>query len=72
MPDSPSVQLTVNDQPRSVPAGWTIRELIAELGFEPGQVAVERNEQLVRRIEHGQVQLQSGDRLEVVTFLGGG
>jgi thiamine biosynthesis protein ThiS len=33
---------------------------------------VERNREVVPRAEHGETKLDEGDRLEVVTFVGGG
>jgi thiamine biosynthesis protein ThiS len=67
-----SLQVTVNGAPRRVAAGSTIASLVAELGLPPLQVAVERNKALVRRAEHAAVRLQDGDRVEIVTFFGGG
>lgn len=66
------LQLTVNGEPRTVPAGSTVADLVAALGLQPAQVAVERNQLLVRRAEHAAVALADGDRIEVVTFFGGG
>ena len=64
--------VTVNGEPRALPAGSTVADLVAALGLRPAQVAVERNQQLVRRAEHATTALAEGDRLEVVTFFGGG
>lgn len=69
---SDSIEITVNGALRRVAAGLTVAELIAELGLAGRQVAVERNRDVVPRARHGQVQLVSGDHLELVTFVGGG
>lgn len=61
-----------NGQLRDVAPGTTIAELLAELGLNPRQVAVEVNMDVVPRGEHGSRVLQSGDRLELVTLVGGG
>ena len=68
----PTFEVTVNGAPRPVREGDSVADLIAALGFQPKQVAVERNRQIVRRADHAATTLQRGDRLEVVTFLGGG
>ena len=47
-------------------------DLVAALGCKPTQVAVERNREIVRRADHAAVRLADGDRIEVVTFFGGG
>jgi thiazole synthase len=66
------LEVHVNGEPRRVPTGSTVADLVAALGLLPAQVAVERNKLLVRRAEHATTGLASGDRLEVVTFFGGG
>ncbi len=47
-------------------------ELLASLEMKPKFVAVERNEQLVPRAQHADCQLSAGDRIEIVTLVGGG
>ncbi|MGE3174806.1 MAG: sulfur carrier protein ThiS [Planctomycetota bacterium] len=66
------MRIEVNGAERAVPAGSTVADLVALLGLRPEQVAVERNKQLVRRAAHATTALADGDRLEVVTFFGGG
>lgn len=66
------MQITVNGEPREAPEGATVSELLAELGLAERPVAVELNLQICRRQDHAQRQLQAGDRLEVVTLVGGG
>jgi sulfur carrier protein len=65
-------EITVNGAARRVPAGATVAELIAELGLAERRVAVERNRDIVPRARHAEVRLEPGDRLELVTFVGGG
>jgi thiamine biosynthesis protein ThiS len=72
MQATPAIAITVNGAPRSLAAGATVADLVKELGLQPAQVAVERNKQLVRRAEHASTALADGDRIEVVTFFGGG
>ena len=67
-----SIEITVNGAARKVPAGQTVTDLIAELGLADRRVAVERNREVVPRARHAEVRLESGDRLELVTFVGGG
>jgi thiamine biosynthesis protein ThiS len=50
----------------------TLAELIAELGLKLDRVAVEWNGSIVRRPDWEATRLTSGDRLEVVHFVGGG
>lgn len=67
-----SIAITVNGESRQVARGTTITELLAELGLADRRVAVERNRQVVPRAEHAATELCADDRIEVVTFVGGG
>ena len=69
---SESIDVVVNGEPRSVAQGTTVTGLIEELGLGDRRVAVERNRQVVPRAEHGSTVLAAGDRVELVTFVGGG
>jgi thiamine biosynthesis protein ThiS len=64
--------ITVNGQPRVVESGATVASLLETLGLEPRGLAVERNLELVPRSAHAATVLQAGDRVEVVTLVGGG
>ena len=66
------MEIWVNGQPRQVAAGLSVAELIEALGLAPRQVAVEVNFELVPRQRHDETRLSAGDRLEVVTLVGGG
>lgn len=66
------LNITVNDERLSVPAGTTVAALLGRLGVEPVRVAVERNLQIVRREDFPVTVLQDGDVLEIVHFVGGG
>lgn len=66
------MNLSVNGDSRDVPPGTSIAELLDELELDPRTLAVERNMQLVPRADHATTLLGDGDRLEVVTLVGGG
>ena len=66
------MQITVNGKPREVQSGATVASLLESLGLEPRGLAVERNLELVPRAAHAATRLNPGDRLEVVTLVGGG
>jgi sulfur carrier protein len=66
------MKLTVNGQECELAEGATIAELLAELKLDPRMLAVERNLNLVPRGQHAETQLAAGDRVEVVTLVGGG
>ena len=72
LPMSTSIDVVINGQPRAVNPGTTIAALVVELGLADRKVAVERNREVVPRAQHATTVLAEGDRLEVVTFVGGG
>lgn len=67
-----TMTISINGEPRAVPAPATVLTVIQHLGFTPSQVAVERNKVLVRRPDHATTVVHAGDALEIVTFFGGG
>lgn len=66
------MQLTINGKEAQTAAGTTVARLVAELGFAPGQVAVERNRGIVPRSGWEETVLCAGDAIEIVQFIGGG
>lgn len=66
------ITIHVNGKLREVDASSTVADLLASLKIANRYCAVERNLHVVPREEHADCQLQHGDRLEVVTLVGGG
>lgn len=66
------MDIIVNGEQRDVPANTTVADLIELMQLPSRFLAVERNLEVVPREEHASCVLQPGDRLEVVTLVGGG
>lgn len=66
------MKVVVNGEAQEVPEGTTVRDLVARHDLTPARVAVEVNQQLVRRAEYDSTPLREGDHVEIVTFVGGG
>lgn len=66
------MQITFNGEPRELPEGLTIEGFLRELQLPVRGVAVEVNLEVVPRQRHGDTVLRDGDRIEVVTLVGGG
>ena len=64
--------LTINGEQRRFPADLSVAELIGLLELDIRKVAVELNLEIVPRSTYAAVRLNSGDRLEIVHFIGGG
>lgn len=69
---SGKIHVTINGEARTISEGTTVAALIGELGLGERRVAVERNREVVPRAAHATTVVASGDRLELVTFVGGG
>jgi thiamine biosynthesis protein ThiS len=66
------MNVTINGVSREVPDGLTIATLLEHLGIHPGRVAVEHNRTVISRSNWETTQLQPGDNIEIVHFVGGG
>lgn len=64
----------VNGSPRPVPSGTTVADLIAELGHDPSGrgVAAALNGEVVPRAQWPSKTVADGDRVEILTAIGGG
>ena len=67
-----TVEVILNGEARRLDAPLSVRSLLESLGLDPAKIAVERNLEIVPRSTYADVALESGDRLEIVHFIGGG
>lgn len=63
--------LQVNGEPKKTEAS-TVAQLLEELGLAGQAVAVEVNQSVVPKKQHGEATLDDGDTIELVTLVGGG
>ena len=66
------MRITVNGEEKDVREGLTVEVLIKELGIRREGTAIEVNKQIVPKLRYGSTLLKPGDRVEIVTFVGGG
>lgn len=64
--------VTVNGQPRDMPDGSSVRDLIEAMGLGKAACAAEVNKALVPKREHPERRLRDGDVIELVSLVGGG
>ncbi|MFH7027996.1 MAG: sulfur carrier protein ThiS [Heteroscytonema crispum UTEX LB 1556] len=69
---SNQINLQVNGEIRSCSSQTPLPDLLQQLGFNPRLVAVEYNGEILHRQFWTQTTIKPGDRLEVVTIVGGG
>jgi thiamine biosynthesis protein ThiS len=72
MTEAAGIQVSVNGDTLRVPSGSTVADVLRQLSLDRARVAVEHNLRVVPRAEHASLRLNHGDRLEIVTFVGGG
>ena len=66
------MQLTINGETQHFTSTMTIAELLEVMMLKGHYVAVERNLEVVSYMKYDEVTLADGDRLEIVTLVGGG
>lgn len=64
--------VTINGQPDEAIEGKTVAQMLALKKFRAALVAVEHNGKILKKDEYDKTVLQSGDVVEVVSFMGGG
>ena len=67
-----TINIQVNGEPHSCKAGISLLELLSKLELNPRLIAVEYNGEILHRQYWTDTRMQSGDRLEIVTIVGGG
>ena len=70
-----ALTLNLNGSTRSfegLAEGATLAEVVAALGLKADRVAIERNGEIVARSTWGTQAMASGDKVELVHFVGGG
>ena len=66
------MEIIVNGERTSCEEGITLEKLVEKLGYQKGRIAVEVNGEIVPKAEYEGCVLGESDKLEVVTFVGGG
>jgi len=66
------IELTVNGALQTFPQNTSVAQLLEQMNLGGKRVAIERNGEIVPRSQFGDVQLASGDQLEIVAAVGGG
>ena len=53
-------------------AGKTLSEYLSTTDYDPKRIAVERNGDIVFKSRYAETDLNDGDSIEIVSFVGGG
>jgi thiamine biosynthesis protein ThiS len=66
------MRIQLNGQDHVLPGPMSLAALVERLALDGRKIAVERNLEIVPRSAYAATQLNEGDRLEIVNFVGGG
>lgn len=66
------IRIMLNGEEKQVGAGQTVGELLTDLELHPRMIVVEHNREILDRERYDATELQEGDTLELVHFVGGG
>ena len=67
-----TMTVQVNGETHSLTAPVKLPEFLTQINLNPRLIAVEYNGEILHRQYWADTQLQDGDRLEIVTIVGGG
>ncbi|MYA27937.1 MAG: sulfur carrier protein ThiS [Nitrospira sp. SB0666_bin_27] len=65
------MQITINGKPEEMQAG-TVMDVLKQKDIDPHMVAVELNTQIVERDRLDTTNVQEGDKVEFLFYMGGG
>ena len=66
------IVLYINGSRREFGRDLTVAQLLEEMGARSESVAVELNLDILDRKQYSETHLNEGDRLEIISFVGGG
>ena len=69
---SKDIALQVNGETKSCPANTSLSDFLVQISLNPQLIAIEYNGEILARALWSKTTLQPGDRLEIVTIVGGG
>ncbi|MBF0533434.1 MAG: sulfur carrier protein ThiS [Nitrospirae bacterium] len=64
--------IKLNSEDYAVKGAKTVKELLDELDIQMNRVAVELNLKVIKKADLLLTQIQDGDTVEIVNFVGGG
>lgn len=67
-----TINIQVNGENQACEEATPLPQLLTQLQLNPRLIAVEYNGEILHRQYWDETQMQSGDRLEIVTIVGGG
>lgn len=66
------IQVTVNGEMQEVPETVTLDRFLELFSFPMQRIAVELNNEVIRRTDWPETTINNGDKVEIIHFVGGG
>ena len=66
------IQIRVNGKAKSIPAKYSISDLVKNLNIPIKKVAIEHNQEIIDKKKINRIILKKNDKIEIVHFIGGG
>jgi thiamine biosynthesis protein ThiS len=66
------VKITINGEEHFFDQSLVVSDLLARLALDPKKIAIEQNLAIVPCSEYQATAIMEGDRIEIVSFIGGG
>ena len=64
--------MLINGEEKSLACPAALSELLTQLGYRAAFIAVELNGNIVKQADFGSTTITDADKLEIVSFVGGG
>lgn len=64
--------ITVNGKQIQLISEMSVADYLEQNNYQINRIAVEMNEEILPKYSYSETMLKDGDRLEIVTFVGGG
>ncbi len=66
------MNITLNGQAKQLPDALNISEMVEEFCKDKAPVIAEVNGKIIKKLQWSKIVLKEGDRIELVSFVGGG
>ena len=64
--------ITVNGKQIQLTSEMSVADYLEQNNYQINRIAVEMNEEILPKYSYSETMIKDGDRLEIVTFVGGG
>lgn len=66
------MKIFVNDKETALEEDVSVRQFLIEQNYDPEKVLVSVNDRILERNDYDNIHLNDGDKLDLMTFVGGG